>query len=453
MTRICTCKLLLFVFPLFGGSAAFWEGKGRAAASVRSKTVLFLLLSLPISAQKIYTLEECVNRALSHHPDIMLQNLNLLRAQNTIEQAQKNRLPNVSASVSSGLNGGRSIDPFSNSFVQRTVSYNSLGLSGNLNLFNGFALKNQILQSKVNAEAEQNQLELVKKELKFAVIEAFMNVVVNQQLVILQKENERDILSQMESVTERIKEGVLASYNRTETEAQLASTRFELISFQNSLKLSKMVLGHFMMLKGDFELILPEISEPKLNFQKPVFSFHPAFRVAEKRIISARYGIDIAKADKLPRISLNAGIGTSYSSFAAEEFSYFRQLGHNFNQYLGLSLSVPIYTNVKPRIEAARIEEKIARKQREKQELQLSQQSETLSLEVSTLKEKLKSSSVNVASQSALYEGAKEKYKEGLINNLELNTYRLNLEKARVQHIQTETEHYFKSEVLKAFYE
>lgn len=415
--------------------------------------VFVLFFSFGVSAQKKFTLEECINMTLSHHPDVILQNLNILRAENTIEQAQKNRLPNVSTSLSGGLNGGRSIDPFSNSFVQRTVSYNSLGLSGNWNLFNGFALKKQILQSKVNTEAEQNQLEVVKKELKFAVIEAFMNFAVNQQLVILQKENERDILSQMESVMERIKEGVLASYNRTETEAQLASTRFELINSQNNLKLSKMILGHLMMLKGDFELILPEISEPKLDIQKPSLSFHPALRLSEKRIVSAGYGIDIARANRLPKLSLNAGLGTSYSSFAAQEFAYFRQLGHNFNQYLGLSLSIPVYTNVKTRIEAARIEERIARKQKEKQELQLSQQTETLSLEVSTLKEKLKNSSVNVSSQSTLYEGAKEKYKEGLINNLELNTYRLNLERARVQHIQTETEHYFKQEVIKAFYE
>lgn len=78
---------------------------------------------------------------------------------------------------------------------------------------------------------------------------------------------------------------------------------------------------------------------------------------------------------------------------------------------------------------------------------------ENLLLEINSLKEKIKSSEVNVAAQSALYAGAKEKYKEGLINSLELNTYRLNLEKANVQHIQVKNELYFKTEILRSFYE
>lgn len=415
---------------------------------------LILLLNLNVFAQRIYTLEECIERTLSYNPDVMLQNLNIQKAQNTLIQAKNSRLPNISTSFSSGLNGGRSIDPFSNSFVQRTLSYNSYGISGSWNFFNGFALRNQIFQNRVNAEAEQDQLELVKKELKFSVIESFMNIVVNQQLFTLQQENEQDLLSQMESVVERIKEGVLARYNRTEVEAQLASTRFELINAQNNLKLSKTSLGQLMILKGDFELVIPEISDFQSDIAPTTsLSFHPALRVLEKRIVSARYGIDMAQSERLPRISLNGGLGTSYSSAAVDEFSYFRQLGYNFNQYLGLSLSIPIYANLKPRIIAAKIDEKIAYKQKEKQEIQLYQQSEALVFEVSILKEKLKSSTVNKATQATLYEGAKEKYKEGLINNLELNTHRLNLEKAKIQHIQTEAELYFKSEILRVFYE
>lgn len=414
---------------------------------------LCLFISFGLSAQKKYTVEECIDLALHHHPDVMLQNLYVLRTKNTLEQTHKNRLPNVSASVSSGLNGGRSIDPFSNSFVQRTVTYNSVGISGNINLFNGLALRNRVLQGQVNAEAEQNQLEVVKKEIKLAVIEAYMKVVLSQQMVELQQENEKDILNQLTAVTEQIKEGVLATYNRTETEAQLAATRFELMSVQNQLILSKASLAQLMMIKEGFEVTIPEISRPELLTARPNLSFHPALRVLEKRVRSARYGIDIAKAEKLPRLSLNGGLGTSYSSAAAGEFAYFRQLGHNFNQYLGVGLSIPVYTNAETRIEAARIEEKITRKQKEKQEIQLNQQADNLVLEVNTLREKVKSSDINLAAQSTLYAGAKEKYKEGLINNLELNTYRLNLEKARVQHIQSQTELYFKSSVLKVFFE
>lgn len=414
---------------------------------------LFLVMSVNLFAQKKYTLEECLSRALSFHPDVMLQNLTILRAENAVEQSQQNRYPKLSGSVSTGLNGGRSIDPFSNSFVQRTVSHNSLGLSGSWNLFNGFALKNQVVRNKINAEAEHIQMELVKRELKISVIEAFMNVVLNTKLVDIQLENEKELLTQLEAIHERIKEGIMAGYNKTETEAQLANTRFELVNSQNNLKLSKAALAQWMMLKEPIEIRMSETTQNKQEILKPALSSHPSLRILDKRIQAARYGIAIAQAEKLPRLSLNAGLGTSYSSVAAGEFAYFRQLGHNFNQYLGLSLLVPVYTHAYTRIEAARIEEKMAFRQKEKQELQLQQQIDNSLLAISTLKEKGKSASVNAAAQSVLYEGAKEKYKEGLINNLELNTYRLNLEKAKTQEIQTRVEEFYATEKLKVLME
>lgn len=409
---------------------------------------------MSLSAQKKYTLNECMTQVLNSHPDIVLQNLNILRMKNSTKQSEKSRLPTVSASISNGLNGGRSIDPFSNSFVQRMVSYNSFGISGSWNLFNGFWIKNQILQNKTNLEAEQIQLEVIKKELKFAVVEAFMNVVMNQDLVHLQQENEKDLLGQVKSVKERIKEGILARYNLIETEAQLTNAGFELINAQNNLKLSKVILGQLMMLKEeDFDIIVPEIPYSILSTLELNLSSHPVVRTLEKRILSTQYSIRVAQADRLPKLSLNVGLATSYSSAAIGEFTYFRQLSYNFNQYVGLGLSIPVYNNIQPRIETVKIEEKIARKQKEKQEIGLRQWIETLSLEINTLSERVENSQQSVNAYSVLYDAAKEKYKEGLINNIELNTYRLNLEKAKIQQIQTKVELFYKIQLFHVFNE
>lgn len=406
--------------------------------------------------QKAYTLEECINLAQSRHPDVIIQNLNILRSQSTLEQTRKSRFPTVSGSLSNGLNGGRSIDPFSNSFVQQTISYSSYGLSGNWNVYNGSSIKYQIQQNKLGLEAEQIQLLQVKRDLKFAVIEAFMNVMINGQLLKIQKENKNDLLSQLESINERIREGVLASYNRTETEAQLANLNFEIVNAENNLKLSGIALGQLMMLKDEVKITVPENTEKvKIVDRRQNLNFYPALRVLDKQIASAKYGINLAKAERLPKVSLNGSLGTSYSSAAVGEYSYFRQLGYNFNQYLGMSLSIPIYSSglTQTRIEAAKIEERIVRQQKEKQSIQLNQQVESLNIEIESLREKLKSSTANVQAQEKLYAGAKEKYKEGLINNLEVNTYRLNLEKAKIQQAQTQCELYFKSEILETFFE
>ncbi len=411
--------------------------------------IICLLACAAAYGQKSYTMAECIARAQQQNPDVLLQNLNISRAENTLVQSLKSRLPAVSGSVSSGLNGGRSIDPFSNSFVQRTISYNSFSVSTNWTLFNGFALRNQMERNRENKEAEQFQMEVVRKEMKLAVIEAYANVVIRQELIRLQREGVDDLLNQIQAVKERIKEGVMAAYNLIETEAQLANARFELTNAENNYRLTKKLLAQLMMLDEDVEVVVPELSQPRIVPRGN--GLHPALQVWDRRILSAQFGVDIARAERYPRLFLNLGLGTSYSSGAVSEFSYLQQLSHNFNQFAGLGLSLPLFSNgqVNARIDVAGIEEKIVRTQRQKTEIQLTRQTETLKLELASLKEKLKSAEVNLKAQNHLYEGAKEKFKEGLVNQMELNTYRLNREKANAQFIQTQYELYFKNEILK----
>lgn len=409
-----------------------------------------LLFSLGASAQKSYTLAECIDLARQHHPDVALQNLIISRAQNTLEQSLKSRLPTVSGSVSSGLNGGRSIDPFSNGFVQRTISYNSFNVSTGWVLFNGFSLRNQIEKNRENKITEEWQMEVVRKDMALAVTEAYANAVINRELIRLQQESLQDLLNQAASVKEQIKEGVMASYALTEAEAHLANARFELIQVENNYLLAKKMLAQLMMTNEDFEVLVPQVTLPPLVPRAG--GLHPALRVWDRRIRAAQIGVAMARAERYPRLSVNLGLGTSYSSGAVSEFSYLQQLSYNFNQFAGLSLSMPLlFGQAGTRINAAKVEEKIVHTQRKKTELQLTQQAEALKLELTTLEKKLQSAETNANAQTLLYEGAKEKFKEGLVNQLELNTYRLNMEKSKIQFTQTRYEIYFKYLALKEF--
>lgn len=417
--------------------------------------VQLLFCSLVSLAQATYTLEDCIEMAIRNHPDVTIQNLNIEQTRAILNQALKSRFPTLAISISNGINGGRNIDPFTNSFVQRTVSYNSYGLSGNWKLFNGFSLKNQIEQKKLSVQAEEIQLNSIKSNLKQEVIQAYMNVVIYEKLTELYRENEKDLLNQLESINEKIKEGALASYNRVETEAFLANSRFELLNSENNLKLAKVLLKQLIQSEKEFDIQTPQIPKHVVSENRNSIPLHSTLLVLDKKVQAAQYGVDVAKAGRLPSLSLNMGMGTSYSSAAADEFNYLKQLGHNFNQFLSFGLNIPILSNgqVNHRIQSEKIGEKIALIQRDKQELLLNQDIETRKLEISSLQANIESSEINVRAQSILYDGAKEKFREGLINNLELNTYRLNLERIKIQHIQIEYELFYKNEMLKIFYE
>lgn len=68
------------------------------------------------------------------------------QAEVNIKQTKANLLPNLSDNLIHGINQGRSIDPFTNQFVNQSINYADYGLSSGIVLFNGFNLQNTVRQ-------------------------------------------------------------------------------------------------------------------------------------------------------------------------------------------------------------------------------------------------------------------------------------------------------------------
>lgn len=116
--------------------------------------VIYQYLALTIfcakcDAQSRFSLNQCIEYAYKQNFDVKLKELRLKQSVNTLEQSEKAIYPNLSGSFSQGINSGRSIDPFTNGFIQRTISSNSFGANANFTIFNGFSLKNQIIQNQL----------------------------------------------------------------------------------------------------------------------------------------------------------------------------------------------------------------------------------------------------------------------------------------------------------------
>jgi len=71
----------------------------------------------------------------------------------------------------------------------------------------------------------------------------------------------------------------------------------------------------------------------------------PSIRSEQLRLEQAEKSIGIAKGSLLPTLSLSGGVGTNYyttSKFESDAFG--KQIKNNFSQYIGLNLSIPIYS-------------------------------------------------------------------------------------------------------------
>jgi len=432
-----------------------------------NKYLLHFLLSFSWflgNAQQRFSLNQCIEYAYKQNFDVKLKELRLKQSENTLEQSEKAIYPNLSGSFSQGINSGRSIDPFTNGFIQRTISSNSFGANANFTIFNGFSLKNQIIQNQYNAEVDQVEIQRAKNELRIRITLAYMQVLMNQELSKIAQEQIQNIQSQYERVKALVNEGNMPKTNLIDLDAQLATAEYDALNAQNNIDVSKLILVQLMsfptgdvshFVASDIENISIEEKTVLLNetYLQNILSrlyFQPIIKNAELRVRSASIGIKIAEAGKYPIVSLSAGVGSAYSSAAAKEYNYFNQLGFNLNQFARLSINIPIYTNgqVKGRITNAQINQRITETQLSQTKLQIKQEIEQAYLTAKIAQEKLKTAQRQVLAQQIAYDSAKDRYLEGLLHTIELNNYRINHEKAKSNLIQSKYEFYFRKIVL-----
>ncbi len=426
------------------------------------KLIVFALL-FPIwgqgGCQSRFSLTQCIDYANKQNFDVKLKELKLRQSENTLEQSEKALYPNLSGSFSQGINSGRSIDPFTNGFIQRTISSNSFGANANFTIFNGFSLKNQIIQNQYNAEADQVEIQRAKNELRIRITLAYMQVLMNQELSKIAQEQIQNIQSQYERAKALVNEGNMPKTNLIDLDAQLATAEYDALNAKNNIDVSKLSLAQLISFPNftAFDIENNSIEEKTVllndNYLQHIFSelnYQPIIKSAELRVKSAKIGIKLAEAGKYPTVSLGAGFGSAYSSAAAKEYNYFNQLGFNLNQFARLSINIPIYTNgqVNGRITNAQINQKIVETQLSQTKLQTKQEIEQAYLAAKIAQEKLKAAQKQVSAQQIAYDSAKDRYLEGVIHAIELNNFRINLEKAKSNLIQSKYEFYFRKTIL-----
>ena len=97
-----------------------------------------------------YTLEACIAQALNQNIDVQLSMLSQTQSEMTLDQSMLNFGPDLSGGAGQFYQSGRSIDRFTNQFVQSTIGSNNFQLQGSLLLFGGLQNQNNYKQAKEN---------------------------------------------------------------------------------------------------------------------------------------------------------------------------------------------------------------------------------------------------------------------------------------------------------------
>ena len=409
--------------------------------------------------ERVWTLPQCIDHALENNLSVKRSGLNVEQREIDLNTAENNRLPSVSGSAGQNFSFGRGLTA-DNTYANTNTTNTSFSVGAQVPVFNGFQIKHNIELSKLNLAAATADLEKAKDDIRVAVAQAYVQILYNMEILdVARSQVEIDSL-QVVRLTEMAENGMVASADVSAQEATLAQSRVSATQAENNVALAILDLTQLLELPSPegFHIARPSVEgletvmlmDPEAIYAEAV-QFKPAVKAEEIRLDQALKSIDLAKDSFLPSLSLSGGLGTNYytsSGFPSAGFS--SQLKNNFSQYIGLNLSVPIFSHFSNRNQVRN-----ARLQYSSQEIVLDNSRKSLYKEIQQAyynavgsQAKYRSSQVAAASAEDAFELAQAKYENGKSGITEFNEAKGRYMSAASNLVQARYEYLYQSKIL-----
>jgi len=274
---------------------------------------------------EVWTLQRCVQYALDHNLTIQQNVLNERLAKLTLQQSQLAQLPSANVNGSYGISNGRSIDPTSNSFVDASYKFVSIGGQANVLLFGWFQQRNLISRNKLSLEAASADLDQMRDDISLNVATGFLRALLAQEQISV-NEKQVDLSKAQLSQTNKFADvGRVPELNVAQLESQVATDSANLITAISNYNAAVLDLRALLNLDFNtpFRLQAPDV---KVSDQVKVSAMVPdeiyaeaqkhfgSIRSAELKYKAAQRGWWSARGGLLPQLSLGAQLGTNYAS-------------------------------------------------------------------------------------------------------------------------------------------
>ncbi|MDR3338873.1 MAG: TolC family protein [Candidatus Symbiothrix sp.] len=427
--------------------------------------LLFIFCSFTNYAQRSqWTLEECIRYAIDHNITIKQLELQKKSSEVDLNTAQNSRLPNLTSSIGQNWNFGRTQIP-SGLYENQRQSNTSFSISSSIPLFTGFRIPNEIARNELDLKVAVQNLEKAKEDLALNIASLFLQVLFNKELLKINEEQLALSRYQVERTKELVRYEKVPAAQLSDIEAQAANEEVSVIQADNNLKLALLDLKQSLELEQslEFDVLTPELGDvitenigsiqtPQAVFESAV-QIKPAIKEQEFRVESAEKTLKIAESGYYPNLNLSMGYGTNYF------FQYninnvnkvlYDQLKNNGGEYIGLSLSIPIFNrfSVRNQVRNARINI-------ENQQWMLENTKKTLFKEIQTAyqnalaaQEKYKASGKAIKAASESFSSASARYESGKSSVFEFNEAKTRLIRSQSEEIQAKYDYIFRTKIL-----
>lgn len=411
------------------------------------KRILVLLCMLPGMAfcQQTLSLKECVDLLAKNNLLYRQGNLQYENSEANLRQVKSQALPQIGIGFYNSINLGRSIDQYTNAYIDEVYNYSSLNANLSMPIYQAGRIQNQIRQNVLLKESAAENRTAVLNAQTVLLLQGYVNVLSTKALYESYSEQVASSEAQVNKVQKQVDAGVVGSNVLYEIKAQLANDKFDAVTALNNHKTARLALFQRMNVTPDNQIEFDTLTslyaviekvDAEALFQSAQGVF-PELKSADLYYKSFSYQVKSIRALNFPSLTLGANFGAFFAS-TNKSLDYFNQLNATRNGSLNVNLSIPIMGRwvTRPRVEIAKVQERLARNQMDISNQVLRQAMEQAVLDLHSTGDRYAAAQSQAESLMASYKVVESKLNAGTANIFEYSLAKANLSKAQANAIQ-----------------
>ena len=452
-------------------------------------------------AQEVWTLEKCVEYALTNNIQVKQQLLLVKSEQALLQQDKLSMLPNLNGGATHGYNFGQTVDRYTNEFATDRVQTDNFYLGSQVTLFEGFQKLNQVKQRKADLEGIQFDTDKFMDDISLTLATGYLQILFYSELLKTAQNQLKATQQQSERLKKLVDAGAVAQGDYFTLEAQRAIENSQVVNAQNNLDLAYLTLVQMLDLPSTqgFEIEFPDLElglQPTLAIPaEQIYEFaletQPSIKSAESKVKSSEIALSMAQGMQSPALTLQGSLGSGYSGASQIMESYTvttpdvtntpassfipgpdgkpiqnvwaytgsavyttkpfnDQMKDNFNKSFSFNLNVPIFNGWSTRttISRAKINVENQKYNLELSKLQLRKTIQQAYADAQAALNNYESSMSGVSAARESFRYAEQKFNVGALNSVDYNNSKKDFEKAESDLLRAKYEFIFKSTVL-----
>lgn len=434
-------RFAAFLFPL---CRRLWGGLALVlAVSLGGAPVLCAQPNLGTSIDTTQvTFDEAVRIALDQNTDLGRAQTSVRQSEAQLQSEWLDFTPSLNVSSNMQRQYGRNFSQVTGDFTSQSTDFLNIGGSSNLTVFNGFENISSLRGARAESAAEELNLQRTRREVVFTVMEQFINLVETREIVRVRQEEVDALQQQLRQIEEFVDAGSRPVSELYAQQANVAEAEQALLQARREREVAQTQIIQTLQLnpRRPYDFQVPDPPEDSIDTRTfdssalidEAFERRLDLRVAEADQRAAEHGVQSARSQYYPSLSVGADYGTDWSSnFTIPDpdnanqridVGFSEQLQQNRGGSISLSLNIPIFDQWQreTQIQQAKVQSRNAEYALDDQRQQVALQVRQAYLDYQNAIQQLEAANARLRSARQARTAAQERYNLGAASIVEL---------------------------------